>query len=472
MTFIAKKPPSLALDDGAVLDGYTVERVEDAHAVAELRYAVTAPGGERATLHLSRRAFADRDERARFRRLAALRANFVHPAAIEVSGFGEHIGHPYLVTEAFGPARTFGDLLEDEAPLEPGRLVELLEPVAGALDIAHSQGLVHEALGADSLLLAGDDQLLLDSFALFELGGESPWTTLQQADLRYRAPEQIRADPLGPSANVYSLGALIVHALTGEPPYRGDRLALEYAHATQPAPSISQRAPELDPAIDAVINRALAKWPSRRPGTATELLAQVAEALGVETTLPPVDLPAFEETLPAEPAELTLPADTSAFVEGAPVDAPDHWRLAATGDAHPGRHRSFTAQMAIAALVAILCGSVLALALDPFGGEEPPAQPSPPASVWNRLDAERTDLRAELAAAKTPQEQADLARRIAGAYEDAARAAGPGGHARAARAVRDAYTDLAAAAVAGEKSGYSQASDAIAQAEQRLQARR
>src|SRR5688500_13504813 len=122
MRLLAKKPQALVLDEGAVLDGHTVERADDAHAGPELRYAVTAPGGARATLHLSRRPFADREERARFRRLAALRVAFTHPAAIEVSGFGEHIGHPYLVTEAYDRARTFGDLLEDEAPLEPERL--------------------------------------------------------------------------------------------------------------------------------------------------------------------------------------------------------------------------------------------------------------------------------------------------------------------------------------------------------------
>jgi hypothetical protein len=475
MRLAAKKPQSLALDEGAMLDGYTVERVESTGAASALCYVVTAPGGDRAKLHLSRRPFADREERARFRRLATLRADFVHPAAIEVIAFGEHMGHPYLVTEPYESARTFGDMLEDEAPLDPQRLVDLLQPVALALDLAHSQGLVHEAFGGDSLLIVAGDWLLLDSFALFELGGESPWTTVARADLRYRAPEQIRAEPLGPGANVYSLAALIVHALTGEPPYSGDRIALEYAHATQPAPSVSERAPELDPAIDDVIDRALAKWPAWRPSSATQLLAQVAEALDVETSLPPAELPAFEETLPAEPAELaafedTLLAEPAQLTRA--VDAPDHWRLAAAGESHRARPRSLAARIAICVVVAAVCGGALALALDPFGGDAPRTQRPSTAAVWNRLDAERADLRAELAAAKTPQEQADLAGRIAAAYEDAARAAGPGGQARAARAVRDAYTDLAAAAVAGEKSGYSQASDAIAQAEQRLQARR
>ena len=72
----------------------------------------------------------------------------------------------------------------------------------------------------------------------------------------------------------------------------------------------------------------------------------------------------------------------------------------------------------------------------------------------------------------TPTRRKSAGTRVGATTTPPARAAGPGGQARAARALRDAYTDLAAAAVAGEESGYSQASDAIAQAEQRLQARR
>ena len=454
MMFLAKKPPSLALEEGAVLDGYTVERVVDAHTASELRYEVTAPGGERATLHLSRRPFPDRDERARFNSLASVRTGFKHRAAIEVRGFGEHIGHPYLVTERYDDTRTFGDLLDEEAPLEPARLVELLEPVSLALDLAHSQGLVHEALGADSLLVVAQDRLLLDSFALFELGGESPWTTLQRADHRYRAPEQVRAEPLGPSGNVYSLAALIVHALTGEPPYSGNLIELNYAQATQPPPAVSERTPTLDPAIDVVIERAMAKHPARRPSSATQLLAQVAEALDVPTRLPaPKPAPLFPDHS-FDPEELLEPV--------APPREP------ASRKARP----SARAAIALAAVIAAVSGGALALMLDPFGGDQPRARPASPAAVWNRLDAERADLRAELAAARTPQDQADLAGRIADAYDDAARAVGPGAQARAARAVEDAYADLAAAAAAGEKSGYAQASHAIAQAEQRLQARR
>jgi eukaryotic-like serine/threonine-protein kinase len=497
MRLVRDNPHAVVLEEGVVLDGYTVEGVDDAHAGPEMRYAVTGPGGERATLHLSRRPFADRKERTRFRRLAELRARFTHPAAIEVSDLGEHAGHPYLVTEPHEKARTFGDLLAGEAPLEPRRLVAMLEPVAEALDLAHDQGLVHQGLGGESLLLAGEDRLVLDSFALFELGGESAWTTVQRSDLRYRAPEQVRAEELGASGNVYSLAALIVHGLTGEPPYTGDRLALNYAHLMEAPPRISRRMPGIDPAIDAVIARALAKEPENRPRSASQLLALVSMALDVPASLdaaePPAEAP--RRHAPAEngagrghrlrttghASEPAFPPSAMSGVTTPTPTAPRATSLRSTLSpagvapaAAPRRRTRLRAAAAVAlAIAAALSGGALAVALDPLGGDEPRAEaPAAAAAAWNRLDSQRAELRAELAGADTPQEQAEIAGRLVSAYDQAARAAGPGAQAREARAVRDAYALLAASAEAGDETGYAEASQAIAAGEQRLQARR
>jgi hypothetical protein len=434
MKLLTKRPQTLVLDEGAVLDGYLVEESDDTHFGPEMRYVVRGLDGERSLLLMSRHPFADRSERARFRRLAELRTGFTHPAAIEVRDFGEHGGHPYLVTEPH-PERRLGDLLEEEAPIEPGRLVRMLGPVAGALDTAHAQGLVHHGLGGNTLLLAPDGSLLLDSFALFELGEEAAWSIVERGDLRYRPPEQVRGERLGSSGNVYSLAAVIVHALTGEPPYPGDRLALAYANLAEPPPKLSARAPGLGVAIDDVIARGLAKDPSQRPRSATELVAQVAEALGTEAA-------------PAPPA-------------------------ATPRRAGPVRGRRAPARTAVAAAAAAaLCGAALAMAVDPFGSEDEGAPRVVGAAAWQRLDAERSDLRTRLASAEAPQEQAELANRLAAAYSDASRALPAGPRARDARAAGDAYARLASAAEAGSETDFAAASSEVTSAELRLQTRR
>jgi serine/threonine-protein kinase len=356
-----------------------------------------------------------------------------------VLDFGEHAGRPYFVTEPL-PERTLGDCLRDEAPLEPARVLSMLAPVASALDAAHMFGLVHQALGTDTLLLARDGRVLLDWFALFETGEETEWWGVGGwGDLRYRPPEQLRGVPLEPSGNVYSLAAVVVHALTGEPPYTGEPSTLVSAHLSAPPPKVSARVPALGQAADDVVAGALAKSGSQRPLSATVLLEQLADALGTEP-------PARGEPLVAGKTLRPMP---------------------------PPRRRPAPFATAIAITVAALCGCAIALAVEPFGDQAPRTDPRPAAAAaWKRLDSQQVDLRAQLAVAGTPQEQAEIAGRLASAYDEAARAAGPGAQASEARAVRDAYARLAAAAEAGQKDGYAQASQAIADAEQRLQARR
>jgi len=438
---LARPTPLEPLVRGVMIDGYLVDGDARGDERTDVRYTVRTRDGDPATLVMARRALPSRQERARFELLAGLRTAFTHPAALEVLDFGEHAGRPYFVTEPL-PERTLGDCLRDEAPLEPARVLSMLAPVASALDAAHMFGLVHQALGTDTLLLARDGRVLLDWFALFETGEETEWWGVGGwGDLRYRPPEQLRSLPLEPSGNVYSLAAVVVHALTGEPPYPGEQSTLASAHLSEPPPRLSARVPGLGQAVDEVVARALAKHQSQRPLSATVLLEQLAGALQTE-------LPAFEE--PPGAGEALRPA-------------PPRRR----------RRASLARATAIAVAVGALSGGAIALAAEPFGDEAPRTEPRPAAAAaWKRLDSQQVDLRGQLAAAATPQEQAEIAGLLASAYDEAARAAGPGAQAREARAVRDAYARLAASAEAGQKDGYAEASQAIADAEQRLQARR
>jgi hypothetical protein len=432
MRLLTRNVPTFLLEEGAAIGGYLVERLVCADSARELRYEVRGPDGQPATLLVSPRPFADRQERARFRRLARLRSEFSHPAAVEVIGFGDHMDHAYVVTEPY-PERTLGDLIGDGATLAPERLLAMIAPVAAALDAAHADGLVHQALGSETLILADGDRLLLDSFGIFESGQEAAWWGVGRwGDLRYRPPEQLLGTPLGPSENVYSLAAVIVEALTGEPPFSGEPSVLAYSHLWEPPPRVSARVPELGPAIDDIMRRGLAKQPQDRPESATALVRQVGEALEIE--LPPV---AASAPRVRAPSGRSLPVGT-AFV-------------------------------AVAAVLGVLA----AVVIQPLGDDARSATPrTVGAAVGKRLDTQRSDLRARLATANLPQEQADFAGQLAVAYDSAARALPAGARAREVGAARDAYARLAAAAEAGDQSEFAAASEAVTRAERQLQARR
>jgi hypothetical protein len=439
MRLAVRKPPPHALEVGSVVDGYLVESAPDAHTRAEVAYTVTAPGGELATLVTPTDPYADRRGCARARRLAQLRLELTHHALIPLRAVGKYEGEPYLVTD-IQPQRTFNDLLDESAPLPPERLLEMLRPVAEALDLAHACGLIHEELTGESLLLA-EDRLLLDSFGLFGSGSESTWGNLPVGDVRYRSPEELLGDPLEPAANVYSLTALVVHGLTGAPPYQGPRPAITYGHMAEPPPLVSERRPELDAAVDEVIAWGMAKDASQRPASATALLDAVEEALG--------------GTVP-----VALPDPLAVAVSAVPEPSPAVRKT---------ERRGASAVLAAVFAAAATCGALAAVVVEPFGGAEAQAPVGgADTSAVRQLDERRTDLRAQLAAATTPQDQAAAARELAGAYDDAARELPANRVAAAAGTAADAYTNLAAAGESGDAGAYSDAAAAVASAEGRL----
>jgi hypothetical protein len=441
---MARKASHSWLEEGDVLDGYVVDRPLDDHPGVEVRYSARARDGRPVTVVTSRRPFTDRHDRARFRRLARVRMELVHPALIRVRAFGEHGEQPYVITDEY-PRRTFGDVLARDAPFDAERVVTTLAPVAEALDLAHQRGLVHQALDSDSLLVVGDERLLLDSFGATVRETHIGWQAGQLWSLRYRAPEQIRGEPFGLAASVYALTALIVHALTGQAPYHGDRATLTYAHLAEAPPRVTERAPWLNGEIDAVVEWGMAKDPSERPESAAELLRA--------TALAAAPLGRLAKPLPSE---LSL-----ASVAERP------------GPAKPARRRRWRAiGLAVVAIAVAAAGGVFAgAALDPFGDETPvQTAPSANAGLWQRVADRRAELRTELAAADTPQDQAAAANDLAALYDQAADAGRPGRLTGAARAAATEYSQLASAASANDENAFADARNSVDAAEARLTA--
>jgi eukaryotic-like serine/threonine-protein kinase len=194
------------------------------------------------------------------------------------------------------------DLLEGE-PLDrfiarEGRCsventVQLLRPIAEALDAAHAAGVVHRDLKPQNIYLVWDATgetvpKLLD-FGMAKLLGDSRVHTVSGTPLGtplYMSPEQARGDVVDGRSDVYALGVLCHELLTGSLPITGENtIAVLMAHIIQAPPGVSDVCAELSPELDAPILRMLQKKPELRPATATEALnelALAAERAGVE----------------------------------------------------------------------------------------------------------------------------------------------------------------------------------------------
>jgi serine/threonine-protein kinase len=192
-------------------------------------------------------------------------------------------------------------LIRDEGPLSPARTVEIIAQVAGALDEAHAEGLVHRDVKPGNVLIAAGrgtespGHVYLSDFGVTKrAASDSGITATGQfvGTLDYAAPEQITGGALDGRTDVYSLGCVLYECLTGEAPFvRDAEMAVLWAHVHQPPPKVTDKRPELSPEIDGVLARAMAKSPDDRYPTAGALAAEARGALGVGTGERPALVP-------------------------------------------------------------------------------------------------------------------------------------------------------------------------------------
>jgi serine/threonine-protein kinase len=359
---------------------------------------------------------------------------------LAVHEWGERAGTFYLVTDRY-PSRTVGHVVR-KARLAPKLTLELLWPVAEALDACHERGLAHQNLTAKSLLLAGDDALL-DGFAIAAGVSEWKWESLDPRAFRYGSPEAMRGEPPEPATNVYSLAAILVHLLTGRPPFAEVPLppsnaawAAALLHVTEPPPRPSARVSALGREIDEVIAWGMAKEPADRPPSATTLLEAAEGAL-------------------------RLGRVTARRAAAAPQAAPT--RGVTTS---PPRRRAARVVRLGAILAAAAVGAVAGVLADPFGEDSPRAEAERPATpAVATLGERRAELRSELAEASLPAEQAEAAEELASVYRATADRRVSPALAAAARDAAGAYAALGTSAAGGSEAAFDDASADVESAE-------
>ena len=220
----------------------------------------------------------------RFLRESRLAASIDHPNVIPIYEAGEHDGQPFIAMR-YVDGTDLRRLIDENDNLDAARTVAIVGQVAAALDAAHSRGLVHRDVKPANVLLTGENNVYLSDFGLTRrLSGDSSLGATRFAGtLDYAAPEQFEGQPLDGRADQYSLGCVLVECLTGSPPFpRANPAALMRAHLDDPPPAITETRPELSPAVDGVVARALAKKPDDRYASCGDLARAAAGALGSE----------------------------------------------------------------------------------------------------------------------------------------------------------------------------------------------
>jgi serine/threonine protein kinase len=234
---------------------------------------------------------------ARLRQEAQAVALLDHPNIVRIYSSGELAGRTYLAFE-YVPGGSLVERFADQ-PVRPSQAAQLVRQLAEAMQYAHGRGVLHCALKPSNILLTADGTPKITNFGLSVLL-EQPEAERHLTFRRlptYMAPELVdgRA-PVGPTADVYALGAILYTLLTGQPPFLGETVAqtTELVRSHEP-PSASLVQGGVPKVLDAVCWRCLAKEPIGRYQSAGELAATLADFLGADrSTLPqPGALPEF-----------------------------------------------------------------------------------------------------------------------------------------------------------------------------------
>jgi CHASE2 domain-containing sensor protein len=232
-------------------------------------------------LKVIRNSLAEIDRyRARFLDEAKRAACIEHPNVVPVYSVGQDGEQLYIVMRLI-EGTDLGVTLREHGPLELGEASRLMHRIALALDALRERGVVHCDVKPANILRSDDDPehpYLTDFGIARALGGSgSSGTGRVVGTPAYIAPEQIR-DDVGPAADIYALGAVLFHCVTGTVPFPlDDPDDVLYAHTTAPRPKASDRVPALPAQLDGLIQRSMAIDPADRFTTAVEFTQAVLD---------------------------------------------------------------------------------------------------------------------------------------------------------------------------------------------------
>jgi eukaryotic-like serine/threonine-protein kinase len=258
---------------------------------------------------------SDATFQARFRREAQSSASLNHPAIVSTYDTGEEmatdgsgVAQPYIVMECV-EGRTLRDILREGRRILPERALEITAGVLSALDYSHRAGIIHRDIKPGNVMLTPSGDVKVMDFGIARAVSDASSTMTQTAAVvgtaQYLSPEQARGETVDSRSDVYSTGCLLYELLTGRPPFVGDSpVAVAYQHVREQAAPPSDLDDQLDPEIDAIVMKSLAKRVEDRYQSAAAMKADIERYLSGHPIQAPAVVPAPAETqyVPTAPA--------------------------------------------------------------------------------------------------------------------------------------------------------------------------
>jgi eukaryotic-like serine/threonine-protein kinase len=299
------------LEAETVVDGrYRILNRLGSGGMAEVYCAQDLQLGRKVALKILYRRFAEDGEFVeRFRREASSAAGLQHQHVVAVYDRGEYDGTYYIAME-YLQGRSLKTIVQQEAPLDPDRAIDLTIQVLRAARFAHRRGIIHRDLKPHNVIVDADGRAKVTDFGIARAGASDMTQTGSiMGTAQYLSPEQAQGHAVSAASDIYSIGIMLYELLTAHVPFEGESavsIALKQVNERPERPSVLT--PAITPELEEVVMRALEKDPARRYHDAEAFISALQAAReGTDTVIapvvppPPLDPPSEAYAYPEEP---------------------------------------------------------------------------------------------------------------------------------------------------------------------------
>ena len=309
----------------------------------------------------------DKTFQERFRREAQNSAALNHPAIVAVYDTGETQTEygplPYIVME-YVDGRTLRDMVKTQGPLSGKRAMEVMADVSAALDFSHRHGIVHRDVKPANVMITRSGAVKVMDFGIARAVHDGQAAVTQTAAVigtaQYLSPEQARGEAVDGRSDVYASGCVLFELLTGEPPFTGDSpVAVAYQHVREDPKPPSSLNPNVTPALDAIVLKAMAKGPANRYQSAAEMRADLVRVLSGQRPSAPAVMTPEDRTAVLNQSPRTEVVPSGRHRPSALRDEQNEYDPLAEEDAE---RRAKRKKATMVTLVVLLCIAVIALA--------------------------------------------------------------------------------------------------------------
>src|SRR5262245_30701820 len=291
----------------------------------------------------------------RFRREAQSAANLNHPNIVAIYDWGQERGTYFIVME-YVRGRSLRDVVQVNGPFSARRTAETGAEIAGALEFAHRNGVVHRDVKPGNVLLTADGDVKVTDFGNARAGTSEALTQTGavMGTATYFSPEQAQGHPVDGRSDVYSLGVVLYEMVTGQPPFVSESpVAVAYKHVREEPLPPSTRTQNLPPDLERIILTAMAKDPDSRYQTADDLRTDLLRFVRGQ---PPIGGPVAALLADGAPTAAVAPT------QAAPVPAEQDY------DSRERRRKRLGAFVAAFIAVGLVAAVIVALLASGGGG--------------------------------------------------------------------------------------------------------